>query len=175
MLKQSRKLLELGILLALTHFAHAQQAADSPPDPKSTAPGPVVDDTRPDTFDRYGIDLTTYEFLVDGIADPNSVLNSSEQVEARKRSFLRLLDPDEYFRQFPRTDEEIKLDEESLTEIARPLTPEELAAKLTPEELAQRQKEMDAFLAAKQVKNPDDAPNAPGAISASAEKPTANP
>lgn len=170
--------LGLGLLLAVTHFAHAQQAADAPPispDSKADIPGPVVEDTKPDTFGHYGIDLTTYEFLVDGLADPNSVLNSSEQIEARRRAFLQLLAPDEYYRQFPKTDEEIKLEQEALAAIARPLTPEEMALQYAPEELAEQKQAIEAFLATKPVADPNDARGAPGSPSVSQPEPVAKP
>ncbi|MCI0627184.1 MAG: hypothetical protein L0387_36985 [Acidobacteria bacterium] len=182
---ESKRIIGLAALLfAGALSANAQQTEDGSGtiivDPK---PWPNGIDLSPYVLPRefsilrFGVDPITFEFL-DSNQEDIPLLNSPEEIEARRLSILRLLDPDEYFRQFPKTEEQVRLEQEADAEIAAPVTPEQRAAAQTPEQNALDQQAIAAMLAVKPVVNPDDAPNAPGVTTASVQEdtgPTTNP
>ena len=143
MLNQSRKLLGLGILLAVTQLVQAQQAADPAAPVAATDSGPPLA-LEPVPF--LHVDPTTW-LIVGPEADlpENAWLNMPDQIEARRLAALELTDPPEFYRQFPRTPEEEQALVDSMDRI---LNPEKyvawLDAQKTPE---QRQYEADAQFA----------------------------
>ncbi len=125
-------------MIALSQ-AHSQQTADS----TTVGPAPVTPEQG--SVMRYGIDLNTYEFL-DLVTGDRSALNSPDQIQTRRREFLRLTDPVEYYRQFPKTQEQAQIEEAKMAEILTPLTLQQRAAIQTPEEREAEQKIINSFL-----------------------------
>lgn len=123
--------------------------------------GPVtVEKPRESTWSDWVVDPVTFEV----IGPPEAVLlvmelNSPEKIEERRLVTLSATDPEEYARLFPKTEEQLRAEEESLNAIRNPITIEERAARQTPEQNVADEEEF--FLIANGLARPETVADVP--------------
>jgi len=104
---------------------------------------PVADDSAVG-IGAFGMDPVTFEIkMADGFdplvwLDPD--LNSPEQIEIRKTAYLALHDPEEYWRQNPKSAEQLAEEAAAAFAVIHPMTLEQKFAVQTEEENAADQK-----------------------------------
>lgn len=120
-----------GGSLCLT-TAHAQAAPGAQPPFEWSFDWDIRD---PFPFEPVGYDSTTLEAVspTDGSVDL-ARLNTPERIEQRKLDLLAMKDPEEFFRRFPKSPEQLQAEAENRETVLHPLTLEEKRKQQTPEE-----------------------------------------
>jgi hypothetical protein len=143
--------------------AHAQVAPGAQPEFEWTAFWDIRD---PFPFEPIGYDAITLEAVspTDGSVDL-SQLNTPEQIEQRKLALLAMTEPEEFFRRFPKSPEQLEAEAASRETVLHPLTLDEKRQRQTSEENLADDAAIAAILTVNQVSDTAPTTEPPGNVS----------
>lgn len=108
---------------------------------------------------RIGIDPLTWRVVglnTEVEADELDYYNTPDKIEERWKAALVLSNPKEYFRLYPKSEEQLKAEAEAVYALTHPKTTDDLKAGWTPEQIEAHRIATTAFLMGMSIEPPTD-------------------